>query len=52
MAKDVPTIDEISVSLFAPHGIHQLRMHQDILMVLAVVNFLTITVAFLVAPAF
>ena len=52
MAQTIPSVDEISVSLFDPHGIHQVQMHQTILMVLAVVNFLTITTAFLVAPAF
>lgn len=46
-----PMLDEISESLFEPHTLAQREMHQTIIMVLAVVNILTITVTFLVAPA-
>ena len=44
-------LDEISESLFEPHTIVQRHMHETIIMVLAVVNILTITATFLVAPA-
>lgn len=46
-----PLIDEISESLFEPHTIAQRHMHENLIMILAAVNILTITATFLVAPA-
>lgn len=44
-------IEEISESLFEPHTHKEHEIHQYLLMILAVVNILTITATFLVAPA-
>ncbi len=46
-----PLLDEISESLFEPHTNHEREMHQNLIMILAAVNILTITATFLVAPA-
>lgn len=46
-----PMLDEISESLFEPHTIAQRHMHENLIIILAVVNILTITATFLVAPA-
>jgi len=46
-----PLLDEISVSLFEPHTVAQRIMHENLIIILAVVNILTITATFLVAPA-
>lgn len=48
----VSTIDELAISLFVPRTAHEKDVHQILLMALAVVNILTITVTFLIAPAF
>lgn len=50
-AHNEPILNDISVSLFDPHTVHERQMHDTIIMVLAVVNILTITTTFLVAPA-
>lgn len=50
-ARDEPLLDEISESLFEPHTIHEREVHQNLMMILAAVNILTITATFLVAPA-
>ncbi len=50
-ANKEPLLDEISESLFEPHTVHERELHQDLMMILAAVNILTITATFLVAPA-
>jgi len=44
-------IDKLSVSLFEPHTAGQRDLHEMLILILAVVNILTITATFLVAPA-
>ncbi len=44
-------IDKVSISLFEPHTLGQRELHEMLILILAVVNILTITVTFLVAPA-